>query len=242
MKHIKPIYEFMDFDLGINLSNINFEKEKEVDPKTTALINIAKEGRLYKYLESGQHKLTFGMLKDLHKEAIEFKEKREYKQGIHKFLFRAVPIALAPVFFPVWFISQILGSTRALNKILVPVLKMNDDKYGDFIQNLVLKVADATEGEFERLMVDDWFYKSFAIERGLILMVKKEHVVHFAYYLSKKMEYMSNDSIVPPYYVENEFRTYMNKKFELNPQLSLKNYKSRPRELDPNEKRMRGLK
>lgn len=238
MKHLKTLNEHKDLDFGFDFSKVNFSLEKNMDPKIKPYIEIAKQGHLYKYLESGQHNLTFGMLKDLHKEAIEFKEKREYKQGIHKFLFRAVPIALAPIFFPVWLIAQILGSTRALNKILVPVLKMNNHKYSDFIRNLILKVVDATEGEFERLLVDDWFYKSFAVQRGLILMVRKEHVIHFAYYLAKKMEYMDDSAIVPAYYVENEFRTYMNKKFELNPQLPLKKKDNKPRELEKNEKRM----
>lgn len=237
MKHIKRLNEHKDFDLGFDIPSFNI-KDNKINPKIQPYIEIAKQGHLYKYLESDQHQLTFGMLRDLHKEAIDFKEKREYKQGIHKFLFRAIPIALAPVFFPVWLIAQILGSTRALNKILVPVLKLNNHRYSDFIENLILKVVDATEGEFERLLVEDWFYKSFAVQRGLIMMVRKEHIIHFAYYLSKKMEYLDDNALVPPYFVENEFRTYMNKKFELEPQLPLKKSNSRPKELNKDEKKM----
>lgn len=237
MKHIKTINEHKDLDMGFDFTHFNSNDETS-DSNIKPFIKIAKKGHLYKYIESGQNQLTFGMLRDLHKEAIEFKERREYRQGIYKFLFRAIPMALAPIFFPIWLIGRILGTTRALNKILVPVLKLNNHKYSDFIENILLKVVDVTEGEIERLLVDDWFYKSFAVQRGLITMVRKEHVVHFAYYLSKKMEYMEDKAIVPPYYVENEFRKYMNKKFELDPQLPLKKSNSKPRELGADEKRM----
>jgi len=238
MRHIKSINEHKDIDIGFDFKNFDWLSDDESKKKQKIIINAAKNGHLYKYLESGQTQLTFGMLRDLHKEAIEFKERREYKQGVYKFLVRAVPLALAPVFFPVWLIGRILGTARALNKILVPVLKLNNHRYNDFIENLILKVVDVTEGEFERLLVDDWFYKSFAVQRGLILMTRKETIVDFAYYISKKMDYADDNAIVPPYYVENEFRTYLNKKFELDPQLPLKKPTSKPRELSHDEKRM----
>lgn len=226
MTHIKRINEVFDIDYGFEFSNMDFKKEDPKDPNVQKLVNMAKGGNLYRYLASGQRNLTFGMLKALHQDAITFKEQREFKQGIDKFLFRAVPLALAPIFFPVWLLSQILGATRALNKILMPVLKIKQP-YGKFLEGVVIKVMDITEGEFERLMVDDWFYKSFAVQKGLIQMVRKEHIVKFAYYISKKMQYEDDDRQVPPYYIENEFRRYLNRNFRIDPQLPIKKKRSK---------------
>jgi len=224
MEHLKHIYEeFQDIDAGVNLTNIfsNIPDDPQ-DPDYLKIKEIAMNGNLYKYLTSGQRKLTFGMLKSLHQDALKFKKSRELKQGIQKFLWRIVPIAFAPIFFPIWLISQILGATRALNKIMIQVLKMDNGKYDGFLLNIINKTMDLTEGEIERLTVDDWFYNSFAIERGLINMVRKEHIIDFSFYIVKKIQYQDDLSIVPPYYVENEFRRFLNRRFKFFPPLPLK--------------------
>lgn len=223
MKHVKHINEeFQDVDMGLNLFDILRQAENPKNPEFEKIKEIAKKGNLYKYLTTGQRKLTFGMLKSLHQDALKFKKDREIRQGIQKFLWRAIPIALAPIFFPIWLISQVLGATRALNKVMAQVLKMDNGKYDGFITNIVMKTMELTEGEIERLTVDDWFYRSFAIERGLINMVKKEHMIDFGFYISKKIEYQDDLSVVPPYYVENEFRKWCNRKFRFYPPLEMK--------------------
>jgi len=79
-----------------------------------------------------------------------------------------------------------------------------------------------TEGEIQRLMVDDWFYKSFAVQKGLKDMIKKEHFIDFSFYIVKKIQYQNDDTIVPDYYIENEFRRWLNRQFRTNPPLPLK--------------------
>lgn len=226
MNHLEPyklFEEVNDMDIGFELTDI-FAKlpEDAEDPVYKRMLDVAKEGKMYKYLATGQRQLTFGMLKALHQDAIDFKKKRELKQGIDKFLWRIVPLVLAPVFFPLWIISQALGSVRALNKILVQVLKMDNKEYNKFIMNIVTKTMDITEGEFERVLKEDWFYKSFAVEKGLINMTRKEHIIEFAYHIAKKIQYQDDFAVVTPYYIENEFRRFLNKKFRINPPLPLK--------------------
>lgn len=227
MKHLKPyekIYEWQDIDAGLNISANMFDNMPD-NPSDSAYIKlkeIAKQGNLYKYLVTGERQLTFGMLRALHADALKFKKSREFRQGVEKSLWRLVPMALAPIFLPVWAITQILGVARALNKVMSQVNKMDNKKYEGFLMNILNKVFEFTEGEIERLTVDDWFYKSFAIEKGLIEMVRKEHIVDFSFYIIKKIKYQADSAIVPPYYIENEFRRYLNRKFRINPPLQLK--------------------
>lgn len=218
-----------EFDL--NLSSDFFIKLPPDEKKIMydKIKEVAKKGKLYNQLTSGR-KLTFGVLKAIHHDAIEFKEHREYLNGIYKFIHRAVPIALAPFYLPVWLVAQALGISRALWKVLVPVMHVKKIDYKSYMSGVIEKVMDATEGEVAHFF-DDWFYRSFAVEKGLINMARKEHVIDFAYKLAEKMEKEPDHKIVPPYYVENEFRKYLNREFRLNPPLpqkirSVKNKKS----------------
>ena len=81
LKRYKVFEEVNDMDIGFNLTNILTKSPDDPkSPEYKRLIEITKRGNLYKYLATGQRKLTFGMLKDLHKDAIEFKRMREIKQ------------------------------------------------------------------------------------------------------------------------------------------------------------------
>jgi hypothetical protein len=224
LKSYNKLYEWQDIDTGLNLSNDFFKNipNDPVDPNYIKLKQIAKQGKLYKYLTTGERQLTFGMLRALHADAMKFKKSREFRQGMQKSLWRLVPMALAPIFLPVWVITQVLGVARALNKVMSQVNKMDNKRYDGFLMNILTKVFEFTEGEIERLTVDDWFYKSFAIEKGLIEMVRKEHVLDFSFYIIKKIQYQADTVVVPPYFIENEFRRYLNRKFKINPPLQLK--------------------
>lgn len=242
LESYKVFEEFQDIDDGINLTSIFDKGEKLKDPDVQRLIELSKKGHLYKYVASGQRNLTFGMLKALHEDALEFKKNREYRQGIEKFLWRIIPIAFAPVFFPIWLISQAMGATRALNKIMSQVLKMKNKTYDGFLMNMVNKIFELTEGEIERLAIDDWFYKSFAIEIGLINMVKKEHIIEFSFYIVKKIQYQDDLAVVPPYYIDNEFRRFLNRKFKFMPPLALKIEKNKVKTKSATHYRMMGKK
>ena len=70
-----------------------FEKSVTNDGKA------APKGKGAQYIEKG-NELKFGMLKALYHDAIAYKKKREYKKGVAKFALRAIPLAMAPIFFP----------------------------------------------------------------------------------------------------------------------------------------------
>jgi len=222
---IIKLYEFVDdiYDFtSIDISNIfSFKSDEELKK----IKEVAKQGKLYNQLASGK-KLTFGVLKALHSDAIKFKENREYLQGIFKFLHRAIPLALAFIYLPLWVVSQFLGGSRALIKILVPIMLVKKVDYKSFMSGIIIKAIDISEGEFVHFY-DDWFYKSFAVEKGLINMVRREHIISFAYMLATKMEKENDNKVVPPYYVENEFRRYLNREFKISPPLPMKREKEK---------------
>lgn len=97
-------------------------------------------------------------------------------------------------------------------------------------------VMNLSEGEIQRLTKDDWFYRSFAIEKGLMNMVKKEHIIDFGFYIVKKIEYQDDLAPVPPYYIDNEFRRWLNRKFRFFPPLPMKTKISK-REIDLEKKK-----
>lgn len=224
MKHIK---DFKLFENGLGEYYDDFAPIDEYPKDKSELEDkyikeLGKHGDLLKYIEKGQVELTFGVLKSLFHDALSYKKKRELTKGTYKFLHRAIPMALAGVSFPVWVLSQILGGSRALNKIILPVLKMKQSNYKNFLTNIIYKTMDLMEGDIKMFMGDDWFYNVFMIDWGLIKMVRKEHLIKFAEEIAEIMESKPDEEIVPIYYIENEFRKHLNTKFNLNPKLPMK--------------------
>jgi hypothetical protein len=174
VEFFKKLNDIEDIDLNI---------EDVDDLKKLSLTEIGKQGKLIEYINEG-NTIKFGMLKALYHDAIEYKKNREYKKGIAKFIWRAVPIAMAPVFFPLWLFSQILGTTRAVNKILMPTLKMKHRNYNSFLVTFVVKTMNLAEGDIKPLLGKDWYYQAFYVHDGLMYMVKEEYVYEFAVFIS----------------------------------------------------------
>jgi hypothetical protein len=226
MKYLK---EVKDFDIGYK-GIIQTKKEiSDEDIEKQYLINLGKKGELIKYLKKDTTQVTFGVFKDLFKDAISYKSKREYIKGSYKFVHRTIPTALGPIVFPVWLIGKILGTSRAINKIISPVLKLNNNNYSSFMVNIIMKTMSVMEGEIKYILGRDWFYDAFYMDWGLIKMVRKEHLLEFARYLSEKMEREPDDKLVPSLYVENQFRMWLNNKFNLHPALPLKRVFKNPK-------------
>lgn len=215
--------EFRDdvFYHTIDWSSFNKKQDKK-DLKEEYLKELGKKGELIEYIEGSEDELTFGLLKALFNDAISYKKKREFTKGFYKFIHRAIPMALASVWFPIWIIAQILGGSRALNKILIPVLKMKPTNYKSFLVGLITKTMNLMEGEIKMFMGDDWFYRVFMVDWGLIKMIRKEHILDFANEVAKIMEEKPDDEVVPKHYIENELRKYLNDKFNLNPPLPMR--------------------
>ena len=177
-----------------------------------ALLEIGKQGKLAEYIDQG-NVVKFGMLKALYQDAIVYKKKREYGKGFAKFAVRAIPIALAPIFFPIWLVSQILGATRALNKVIVPTLNMDHRNYDSFLKTLITKTMNIAEGDIRPFLGNDWYYDVFSVHDGLTKMIKTEYVYEFTLFISAEIQKKKDDQIVPHYWLDTEFRKWLNNKF-----------------------------
>jgi len=211
---IQPINEmdiaFSDFDI----SNIKPYGENP-NLENLSLLEIGKQGKLAEYIAEG-HTIKFGMLKALYQDAVTYKKKREYQKGLAKFAIRAVPMALAPVFFPVWLLSQILGGTRALNKVIVPTLIMDNKNYDAFLKSFIIKTMNFFEGDIRPVIGRDWYYDVFYVNDGLIKMVRKEHIYEFTFFIAEEIQKKKDNQEVPKYWLDNEFRKWLNNKFDID--------------------------
>ena len=179
------------------------------------LEKLGRQGRLEKYIEDG-NTIKFGMLKALYDDAVEYKKTREYRKGIAKFILRIIPIVMAPIFFPMWLFSQIVGTTRALNKIIIPTLNMNHKNYDSFLKTLVTKTMNLAEGDIRPFLGNDWYYDVFYVHDGLTKMIKQEYIFEFTLFICEEIKIKKDDQYVPKYWLDNEFRKWLNVKFGLD--------------------------
>lgn len=202
---------FSDIDFFKSSDIINVDVDV-VDLKQLSLIELCKLGKLDDFVNEG-NSIKFGMLKEIYQEANKYKKSREYKKGVAKFTMRIVPIILAPVFFPIWLFSQILGTTRAVNKILIPTLRMENRNYNSFLINLITKTMNLAEGDIKPFLGNDWYYDAFFVHDGLINMVRKEHIYEFTAFISNEIEKKDDNLDVPNYWLDDQFRKWLNNKF-----------------------------
>lgn len=214
--------KYSEIGISINetemaFSDIDFSQMqpygKEPDLNELSLLQIGQQGKLAEYIADG-NVIRFGMLKALYQDAIEYKKKREYKKGFAKFMIRAIPLAIAPIFFPVWLISQILGGTRAINKIIIPTLNMEPKTYNSFLKTLVTKTMNLVEGDIRPFLGNDWYYDVFYVHDGLTKMVKQIYIYEFTNFISDEIQKKSDEQAVPKYWLDNEFRKWLNEKFD----------------------------
>ena len=183
---------------------------------------LGRKGELSTYLDKHDRLFTFGMLKGIFDDAITYKKRREMVKGGYKLIHRAVPMILAYVYFPIWILGNVLGFSRALNKILKPLLKNPENSYNKFLIKFIQGTISITEGEIKYVIGNDWFYDAFVMDDKLIKMVKKEVIRDFAIDLAEIMEKEDDDKKVPENYIENELKKYLNKRFEITPEMGLK--------------------
>lgn len=186
---------------------------KDPDLNEISLLEIGRQGKLAEYISAG-NVIKFGMLKALYQDAIEYKKKREYQKGFAKFMIRAIPIAIAPIFFPVWLISQILGTTRAINKIIIPTLNMEPKTYNLFLKTLITKTMNLVEGDIRPFLGNDWYYDVFYVHDGLTKMVKQIYIYEFTNFICEEIQKKPDNQTVPKYWLDNEFRKWLNEKFD----------------------------
>lgn len=211
--------ESTQLDVDLTRTDI-FDMIKPVDPEQYEKDyekHLGREGLLSQHFRKVGKKFTFGVLKSIFKDAIEYKRKREMIKGTYKFLHRILPITLAFVWFPIWILGTVLGTSRALNKLLQPILEDPGQNYNDFLVKFVKGTMFVMEGEIKYIMERDWFYEAFVMKDNLTDMVKHNVLRKFAVELAEKMEKEPDDKEVPHNYIENELKRYLNKNFNITP-------------------------
>jgi hypothetical protein len=184
------------------------------------LFHKASKRKLGHFLHSKGKNLTFGLLKAIYDDSIEMHRSHEFKRGSIKALVRAIPIALGPISALVSYIGMALGSTRAVNKILKPIIEDPSNSYPDFLKKLVSTSMDIAEGETSD--DNDPIKLAFVVSDGIVDMLKESTILEFTVYLAEKMGKEPENKQVPNYYIENELRRYVNGKFKLNPPFKMK--------------------
>ena len=183
---------------------------EDVTPSQTVVKNICDAEKFC----NAQGKITFGQLKAIVDSAT---KKRLYKH-VGEGGFKAT-LRLLPWFLPQLALAGFITSTvRAINKILKPALT-ETETYKTWWGKAVLKAFDLTEGE---LHLNDPLYEIFFISDGLMTMLDDKYKVKFARHISELASSMPDDQEVPEFFVENELRNWINKKFLLDPPLPKK--------------------
>ncbi len=182
-------------------------------------IRLSKNGNLAKYLRDNGKRFTFGMLNAIFKDALQARKSTEVIIGSYKMFHRIVPILMAP-FYPVLaIIGYILGTSRAINKILVPLLSEPGNEYPTFLKRLIVASMRISEGD---LNMKDRFSRAFVVSDDIVSAIKPEVIHKFSLFLSKKMSLEDQSSEVPDNYVENELKEYINREFSVDPPIPLK--------------------
>ena len=180
----------------------------------------AHRGNLAKYLVENGKQFTFGMLNALFHDARDAKRRTDIKLGVIKAIHRIIPMALAP-FYPVIAIAgYILGSSRAFNKVIAPILSEPGKDYPSFLKKIIDASMRVAEGDFTD--EKDRFTRSFVVSDRLVEAIKPEVLQKFSLFLSDKMSLENSDSPVPDNYIENELKSYLNEHFGIDPEIPLK--------------------
>jgi len=209
------ILEKFDDNFKAELKRLGITDEGEIN----RYLYNAHRGNLANYLKKEGKEIKFGMLLALFKDAQVAKKKTDLKVGVVKAVHRILPMALAP-FFPIAAIlGMILGSTRAFNKILAPILQDSSDTYDGFLKQIIDGSIKVAEGE---IPVKDRFTRAFVVSDRLVAAIRPEVLKNFSDDLSKRMSLEDPDKIVPDNYIENELKSFLNKKFDVNPPIPLK--------------------
>jgi len=217
----EKLYEVESMDIPIDVTKTSIFSDLKDTEKEYEKI-LGRRGELGKYLHEQNKEFTFGILRNIFKDAVDYKKKRELLKGTYKMIHRAIPMALAFISFPLWLLGNILGASRALNKIIKPLLKNPENNYNSFLIKVIKGSMAIMEGEIKYVIGNDWFYDAFVMEDDLINMVRKDVLRIFAIELAEKMENEPDDKKVPNHYIENELKTFLNERFGITPPMKLK--------------------
>lgn len=209
------ILEKFDDNFKAELKRLGITDDGEINRQ----LYHAHRGNLSDYLHTRGEDIKFGMLLAIFQDAQVAKKRSDIKVGVVKAIHRILPMALAP-FFPIAAIlGIILGSTRAFNKILAPILQDSSNTYDGFLKQLIDGSMRVAEGE---IIVKDRFTRAFVVSDRLVAAIRPEVLEEFSKQLSEKMSSESLDNVVPVHYIENELKKFLNDKFGVRPEIPLK--------------------
>lgn len=212
------ILEKYDSNIRAKLIEMGLSDEKEIDKQ----VSLSKRGHLAEYLEDKGKEFNFGLLKAIFKDAKEAKFKTEMKIAGFKLIPRLTPLALAPFFPMLAIIGMIFGTSRAFNKLFDPIFNnlSNSTKYSDFLKSVITSYMKIPEGEVK---VKDRFSRAFVVSDRFIDAIKPEVIDDFTHKLIDLMELKDDNDRVPDHFIESELKKFINKEFEVNPKIPLKN-------------------
>ena len=224
MNNIKNYNQFLileKYDRNIKSKLIEMGVTDEDELKRQ--VYLAKNGHLGHYLNEKGEKFTFGMLNAIFKDAIDAKIKTNIKRGIFNILPSVIPLALIP-FFPIAaMVSVVFGTSRIFHRIFDPVFDYINphSKYTDFLKMMIDMYMKIPEGD---VTFKDRFTRAFVVSDRLVEAIKPEVLQKFSLELSEKMASIDSNMEVPTHYIENELKDYLNRNFEINPEIPLKKY------------------
>jgi hypothetical protein len=183
-------------------------------------IRASKKGYLAQHINERGGKFTFGLLNAIFKDSIYAKKNSDLKVGFVKMMHRIVPIALAPYFPILAIIGYIFGTSRAFNKMIVPIISNPSTEFTGFLKKLIDAGMKISEGEIK---LKDRFSRAFVVSDNITEAIKPEVLHKFSIELSKKMSEEDSNKEVPENYIENELKQYLNDNFNIDPKIPLKN-------------------
>lgn len=204
-----------------DISHFNIPKNPHLDKKPEEVEKeyykeLGRKGKLGHYLKEHGKEFTFGILRIVFEDALAYKRRRIIKKGTFKMLTRVIPMTISFWFLPLSMIAWALGFSRAIDKILIPVLVDPGSNYNEFIKRMLLSSFKILEGDYKMFMEKDWFYDAIGISYHLKNLIKIEHLVKFAHDLAHIIEKEDPNKVVPPKYVQTELKKWIKINFEVD--------------------------
>jgi hypothetical protein len=207
-----------------NTPKITEDDTKEVNPSSKVIKSICDSKKFC----SAQGPITFGQLKSIVSAARNKRLAKHIGEGGFKAFIR-----LLPWFIPQIVIAGMVGSgMRAFNKILKPTLK-ETPTYKSWWSKTIMSIFNIAEGDLGGV---DPLSKIFFISDGLMKLMDESNKLKFAYHISDIASDRPDDEPVPEFFVENELRDWVNKRFLLDPPLAPKELQNFDDVVIPSEK------
>lgn len=214
------INEGIDNELDVYIPEINIPKNPHLKKSSDEIEEeyikqLGRKGKLGQYLREHGQQFTFGILKIVFEDALAYKRNRTIKKGAFKMLTRVIPMTISFFFLPISMIAMVLGFSRAIDKILIPVLVDPGSNYNEFLKRMLLSSFKLLEGDYKMFMEKDWFYDAIGISYHYKNLIKVEHLVKFAHYLANIIEKEDPHKVLPPKYVQGELKKWIKLNFDI---------------------------